>query len=76
MKLLWTIVGLSITFVVFGIGFGQYSVHRAFPQTEGTIQIEGLSGSVEVIRDSMGIPHIYADTLSVEVGPLIRFLVV
>ncbi|MFV1969893.1 MAG: penicillin acylase family protein [Acidimicrobiia bacterium] len=61
-KSLWTLLGLIIAFVVFGIAFGQYSVRRAFPQTEGTIQIEGLSGSVEVIRDSMGIPHIYADT--------------
>jgi len=61
-KFLWTIIGLIITFVVFGIAFSQYSVHRAFPQTSGTIQIEGLTGPVEVIRDSMGIPHIYADT--------------
>lgn len=61
MKILWAIVGLSITLVLLGFGFGQYSVHRAFPQTEGTIRIEGLTTSVEVIRDSMGIPHIYAD---------------
>jgi penicillin amidase len=61
-KLLWTTLGLGIAFVVLGVAFAQYSVHRAFPQTEGTIQIEGLTGSVEVIRDSMGIPHIYADT--------------
>jgi penicillin amidase len=41
---------------------GQYSVHRAFPQTGGTIQIDALNAQVEVIRDSMGIPHIYADS--------------
>jgi len=61
-KLLWTLLGLFITFVVFAVAFGQYSVHRSFPQTEGTIQIEALSGTVEVVRDSMGIPHIYADS--------------
>ena len=61
-KLLWTLLGLFVTFVVFAVAFGQYSVHRAFPQIEGTIQIEALSGTVEVVRDSMGIPHIYADS--------------
>jgi len=48
-KFLWTIIGLIITFVVFGIAFSQYSVHRAFPQTSGTIQIEGLTGPVEAV---------------------------
>jgi penicillin amidase len=60
-RTLWTIVGMIITLIVFAVLFAQYSVHRAFPQTEGEITIAGLSGSVEVIRDSMGIPHIYAD---------------
>ncbi len=61
-RLAWTMLGLIITLLVFSFAFAQFSVHRAFPQTEGTIQVEGLSGPVEIIRDSMGIPHIYADT--------------
>lgn len=61
-RLLWTLVGLVITFVVFASAFVLFSVQRAFPQVEGTIQIQGLSAPVEVIRDSMGVPHIYADT--------------
>ncbi|GMQ92848.1 MAG: penicillin acylase family protein [Acidimicrobiia bacterium] len=61
-KLLWTFLGLLVAFVVLAIAFAQVSVHRAFPQVDGTIQIEGLSGSVTVIRDSLGIPHIYADS--------------
>ena len=63
-KLLWTLLGLFLTFAVFAFAFSQYSVHRAFPQTSGTIQIAELDGSVEVLRDSMGIPHIYADSPS------------
>jgi penicillin amidase len=61
-KLLWTLLGLFLTFVVFAFAFGQYSIHRAFPQTSGPIEVEGLEGPVEVLRDSMGIPHIYADS--------------
>src|SRR4051794_33630933 len=30
------------------------------PQTDGTIQVQGLHGMVEVLRDRWGIPHIRA----------------
>ncbi len=36
---------------------------RSFPQVEGEIHIPGLDGAVDVYRDGMGIPHIYATTL-------------
>lgn len=35
-------------------------LHRGFPKHEGEIQGLPLSGPVEVLRDSWGIPHIYA----------------
>ncbi|MBT7781936.1 MAG: penicillin acylase family protein, partial [Anaerolineae bacterium] len=35
----------------------------SFPQVDGKITIEGLNAPVEVYRDEMGIPHIYASTL-------------
>ena len=35
---------------------------KSFPQTEGEIQLDGLNASVDVYRDKMGIPHIYATT--------------
>jgi penicillin amidase len=35
---------------------------KSFPQTDGEIQLEGLSAPVDVYRDKMGIPHIYAST--------------
>ncbi|MEN8238043.1 MAG: penicillin acylase family protein [Actinomycetota bacterium] len=59
---LWSALGLTIVAIVAGAMFARYSVSRAFPQTEGTIHIAGLDGDVEIIRDSMGVPHIYADT--------------
>lgn len=35
---------------------------KSFPQVDGEIQLEGLDGTVDVYRDLMGIPHIYATT--------------
>lgn len=37
-------------------------VRRAFPQTDGELQVPGLSAPVTVLRDSEGVPHLYADT--------------
>ena len=33
------------------------------PQIEGSIQVAGLTGEVEVLRDPWGVPHIYASNL-------------
>jgi penicillin G amidase len=35
---------------------------RSFPQIDGEIQVAGLDGSVDIHRDAMGVPHIYAST--------------
>ncbi len=35
---------------------------QSFPQTDGEIKVDGLDGVVDIYRDSMGIPHIYATT--------------
>ncbi|MBN2116393.1 MAG: penicillin acylase family protein [Anaerolineales bacterium] len=35
---------------------------KSFPQIDGEIQLEGLNGPVDIYRDPMGIPHIYAAT--------------
>ncbi len=35
---------------------------KSFPQVDGEIQLEGLNGQVDIYRDQMGIPHIYAST--------------
>jgi penicillin amidase len=37
-------------------------VRRPLPQTGGTVELPGLTGTVEVVRDEHGIPQIYADT--------------
>jgi len=33
---------------------------QSFPQIDGEIRVAGLEGPVDIYRDSMGIPHIYA----------------
>ena len=39
---------------------GYFTARRQFPTTSGTIRVQGLQAEVEVLRDEMGIPHIYA----------------
>jgi penicillin amidase len=52
--------------VIGGVAFGAYwsvsTVRASFPQTKGSISLEGLSGPVDVKRDSYGIPQIYASS--------------
>lgn len=36
---------------------------ESFPKIDGEIKVAGLNGKVDVYRDSMGIPHIYADNM-------------
>ncbi|MBI4926144.1 MAG: penicillin acylase family protein [Anaerolineae bacterium] len=35
---------------------------QSFPQVDGEIQADGLDAAVNIYRDAMGIPHIYAST--------------
>jgi len=35
---------------------------KSFPKIDGEIQVSELDGAVDIYRDSMGIPHIYAST--------------
>ncbi|MEV8309902.1 penicillin acylase family protein [Streptomyces flavidovirens] len=60
------IVIVLVLALVAGVGYGTYwsisTVRASFPQTTGSIELDGLSGPVDVKRDSYGIPQIYADT--------------
>ncbi len=39
------------------------TAQKSFPQTDGEARLPGLDGPVDIYRDSMGIPHIYAASL-------------
>ena len=43
----------------------------SFPQTDGKIEVRGLSGPVEVIRDRWGIPHIRAQAVAATLKPFL-----
>ncbi len=61
--MLWATAVLVIALVA-GFLTVVWTVHRSFPQTSGTIDVAGLERPVTVMRDSAGIPQIYADTSS------------
>jgi penicillin amidase len=56
--ILAAVVALAI--IVAGVGI--WTVTRSFPQTSGTIQVQGLSAPVTVYRDDAGVPQIVATT--------------
>ena len=63
-------IGLLIVLILLGASgtyyFKSYLPNtvapKSFPQTDGEIRLEGLDGTVDINRDPMGVPHIYATT--------------
>ena len=45
---------------------------KSFPQIDGEIAVSGLDGRVDIYRDQMGIPHVYASTPHRVVNPVGR----
>jgi len=58
--LLFVVLAVLLAATGLATGIGVYAVRRAFPQASGRIALDGLRGTVEVMRDQWGIPHIYA----------------
>ncbi len=52
-----------VLLMVLGLVTVAVFVRRPFPQTSGTVEIPGLDGPVEVLRDDYGIPQVYADSV-------------
>lgn len=58
------VIGLVLGLVVVGVvGYGVHLVRASFPQVDGQVELAGLDSRVEVLRDDLGIPTIYADGL-------------
>jgi penicillin G amidase len=66
-----SLIGLVIVALLFGTG-GTYYLKsyipnkvapKSFPQLDGELQIPGLDGPVDIYRDEIGVPHIYASTM-------------
>jgi penicillin amidase len=62
-KFLVVLVSILVVLSVVGGLVGNEAIQRSFPQTSGEIKLAGLNGPVDVYRDKMGIPQIYAGSL-------------
>ncbi|MBE3066413.1 MAG: penicillin acylase family protein [Chloroflexi bacterium] len=62
-RLVIRLVGGLAIFAILLSAFGVVIARQSFPQTDGEIQLSGLDGPVDVTRDNMGIPHIYAASM-------------
>jgi len=47
---------------IYGPRWTRQTAVESFPQIDGTIQLPGLDGPVDIYRDAYGVPHIYAST--------------
>jgi penicillin amidase len=56
------IAGLLAFGLIAGTAVGGWLVQRPFPQTEGRLQVDGLTAPVQVLRDARGVPTIVAET--------------
>ena len=59
-RVVGTVLLVLLLLVVAVFLYGWHVVHRALPQVDGTIALQGLQSDVTVMRDSRGMPHIHA----------------
>jgi penicillin amidase len=58
-----SLAGLLTAILILAVlagAFAYFTVRRSFPQIDGKLQLNGLNAPVEIYRDPMGVPHIYA----------------
>lgn len=56
------VVAVLVGALVLGVTATLLVARRPLPSLEGSVQIDGLDGEVQILRDDLGIPHIYATT--------------
>ena len=59
-KVILVLVSILLSLAIGLLVGGYLTARNQFPQTSGTLSAPGLEQPVEVYRDSMGIPHLYA----------------
>ena len=60
LRVLLVLLAVVLVVGLLGFGYGFFTVRRPWPRTKGKIRVEGLQAEVTVVRDSWGVPHIYA----------------
>ncbi|MCH7663385.1 MAG: penicillin acylase family protein, partial [Chloroflexi bacterium] len=64
-RLRWLFNGmltLILILILIGLIWWPGAKKASYPQIEGEITVAGLDAPVDIYRDAMGIPHIYAST--------------
>ena len=66
-RILAILIIVALIFVVGGNAWlnhwAKLNTPKSFPQVEGELTLPGLDAPVDIYRDSMGVPYIYASTL-------------
>jgi len=62
LRLLKVLLLALLTLVLVVVVAGVILVRRPFPKVDGAVQVPGLDGPVQIKRDELGNPHIYAQT--------------
>ena len=58
------VIGLVLVLLVGGVVlFGVHTVRASYPQTSGDLAVPGLRTPVTVLRDDLGVPDLYADSV-------------
>ncbi len=55
------VLGVLLLIAIIFVGGYSY-LRRSLPAVDGTIEVAGISGAIEIIRDADAIPHIFAST--------------
>ena len=62
MRRFLTVLAVSLSVVLIaGAIFAVVTTRKSFPDTSGEVSLNGIHGKVDILRDDMGIPQIYAD---------------
>jgi penicillin amidase len=51
---------ILLAIILLGGAGGYWFVAKSHPQISGTLRVSGLKSQVEIVRDPLGVPHIYA----------------
>ncbi len=62
-RVLLTVAFLMLLLFALTSSVGCWFIMRSFPQIDGSLHVPGLKSKAEVVRDPMGVPHIYANNL-------------
>ncbi len=62
-RILQIVLIVVILLVAVGSLGGYWFITKSHPPINGQVQVKGLKSKVEIVRDPLGVPHIYADNV-------------